>query len=357
MVLNPTSMSMTDTPSSGAEPDFGSPPRQASQSTEPVQASAAQSPAPSQPAQLTSTLADLEGKLQELKQELSAFGQEHATEPPSSAQALAAQQPVEEPQPSLVDAPPSFEDPEPAESGARLIDEQSAIPPELPDEQAAEDSQQSEPIDQPTQPDDPRGEERLAPSLIVELLSFRERLERSSRERIEDYNPLWGGYLQERAQSSGSPAPAAEHGPVEPPSTAGDPDPDPDPDPEPYAPQPPDFEFSPAPQSAHSNTNGGQFQAPVSESPEELVRFDGHVELGVGPFYDIASLSLFESQVASLPNVLETAVRRFEASHAVLDLHLAAPVALVRELRLVLGAGFTVRQASGSRLALTFDES
>jgi len=89
----------------------------------------------------------------------------------------------------------------------------------------------------------------------------------------------------------------------------------------------------------------------VSEEP----LFEGRVELGVGPFYDIGSLSAFEQQVAGVPNVSEVSVRRFEASHAVVDLRLAAPVALLSELRRVLETDFGVRQVAPGRIALSFD--
>jgi hypothetical protein len=79
------------------------------------------------------------------------------------------------------------------------------------------------------------------------------------------------------------------------------------------------------------------------------------VELGVGPFDDIASLSTFEQQLASLPAASDVLVRRFEASHAVIDVRLATPVALVRELHRVLGVDFSVRQVAGRRVSLTFD--
>jgi hypothetical protein len=92
--------------------------------------------------------------------------------------------------------------------------------------------------------------------------------------------------------------------------------------------------------------------APVSEEP----LFEGRVELGVGPFYDIGSLSAFEQKVASVPNVTEVSVRRFEASHAVVDLRLATPVALLGELRRVLDTDFGVRQVAPGRIALSFDE-
>ena len=85
--------------------------------------------------------------------------------------------------------------------------------------------------------------------------------------------------------------------------------------------------------------------------------FEGRVELGVGPFYDIASLGAFERRLASLPGVGEAAVRRFEASHAVVDVHLSAPIALVRELRRAAGSDFSVREIASGRILLTFDEA
>ncbi len=104
----------------------------------------------------------------------------------------------------------------------------------------------------------------------------------------------------------------------------------------------------------------GDFTAlPASSSTPSLddTLFEGRVELGVGPFYDIGSLSGFERQVAKVPYASDVAVRRFEASHAVLDLNLGAPVALVSELRTLLSIGFSVREISGSRLMLSFDDN
>jgi hypothetical protein len=95
--------------------------------------------------------------------------------------------------------------------------------------------------------------------------------------------------------------------------------------------------------------------ASTPPSPDDTP-FEGRVELGVGPFYDITSLGAFEQAVARVPHASDVAVRRFEASHAVLDLNLSAPVALVRELRAVLDTDFNVREIAGARLMLTFDD-
>ena len=77
----------------------------------------------------------------------------------------------------------------------------------------------------------------------------------------------------------------------------------------------------------------------------------------MGPFYDIGSLGAFEQRLASVPGVSEASVRRFEASHAVVDVRLAAPVALVRELRHAVESDFSVREIASGRILLTFDES
>jgi hypothetical protein len=141
-------------------------------------------------------------------------------------------------------------------------------------------------------------------AVLAELRRFRERLERFANELIADYDAVLA-----RAMSG---VPMGKRV-------------------EPQAPPPP----------------------PASEEP----LFEGRIELGVGPFYDIGSLSAFEQQVASVPNVTEVSVRRFEASHAVVDVRLAAPVALLSELRRVLDSDFGVRQVGSGRVALTFDES
>jgi hypothetical protein len=295
---------MTDTPQSAEHSEFGHTLSQASPG-------AHTPPSHSQPSSgeqiQTHTLAELEGKLQELKEELSAVALEPQTQPDPPQEHVPAQEPVwsEPPQPQFSERPLAQpEDP-------------FSPPPGLFDEQADANAPPSVEV-QPPQPDPVSDPEQLPPALIVELLSFRERLETTTREIVEDYNRLLSSYVTQVAPPRSEPAPAEV----------------------PHQP--------PLPDSAPAQ--------PPSEPSEDLAEFDGHVELGVGPFDDILSLSAFEHQVALLPNVLETSVRRFEASHAILDLYLSAPVALISELRTVPGVEFTVRQASGSRLALTFDE-
>lgn len=167
---------------------------------------------------------------------------------------------------------------------------------------------------EPTYPEPPASaatDERPRPTeaqlaALAELRRFHERLERFATELTADYDTVLARVM---AVLSGRPAP--ELPPTPPPAPA------------------------------------------VSQEP----LFEGRVELGVGPFYDIGSLSAFEQQVASVPNVSEVSVRRFEASHAVVDLRLSAPVALLSELRRVLESDFGVRQVAAGRIALSFDEA
>lgn len=179
---------------------------------------------------------------------------------------------------------------------------------------------------------------------LAELRRFRDRLERFARDLAAEYDALLG-----RVMSGLTSAPAATDPTKPTQATPGT--------------------FASAPTSASSvpgdlPATGGQPMAPQAasptslaapESPEDML-FEGRVELGVGPFYDIASLSAFERGLASLPYVVEASVRRFEASHAVVDVRLAAPVALVRELRRTVESDFNVREVADGRVLLTFDE-
>jgi hypothetical protein len=174
----------------------------------------------------------------------------------------------------------------------------------------------------------PRPSEAQLASL-AELRRFRHRLERFARDLASEYDALLGRVmsgLTSAASASTSPeatyasAQSGASPPFAPPAAAP-------------APPPP----------------------PAPPSPEETT-FQGRVELGVGPFYDIASLSAFERQLADLPHVTDASVRRFEASHAVVDVRLSAPMALVRELRRTMDSNFSVREVADGRILLTFDE-
>jgi hypothetical protein len=196
------------------------------------------------------------------------------------------------------------------EPGGRLIDEQS----ERVESPVASGAPRA-PVESAEQPAGPSEAQPAGPSeaqlaSLADLRRFRDRLERFAKELTEDYDALLGRVMS--SFSARSPQPGT------------------------------DLEPEPAP--------------PRTPSPHEETLFEGRVELGVGPFYDIASLGAFEQQLAELPYVIEASVRRFEASHAVIDLRLAAPVALVGELRRALDGDFGVRQVAGGRILLTFDD-
>jgi hypothetical protein len=185
----------------------------------------------------------------------------------------------------------------------------------------SESREESEPQGGSAQQERPRPSEAQLASL-AELRRFRDRLERFARDLAAEYDALLGRVMS--GLTSTSTSTATGPAPVEDLPAAV----------EPIA------EETPA----------------APESPEDML-FEGRVELGVGPFYDIASVSAFERGLASLPYVVEASVRRFEASHAVVDVRLAAPVALVRELRRTVESGFSVREVADGRVLLTFDES
>lgn len=260
--------------------------------------------------EVTTTLAELERKLRELERELTSIGRRKVRAEGAGAEALA--NPAAEGE---------WSDP----AGARrLVDERMEPPraplppqpplPPTPSQQTPppaprwtpppESPAQAEELSRSAAPEErPRPTEAQLAAL-AELRRFGERLERSATELTADYDSVLARVM---AGLSGRPMP------------------------EPSAPPP----------------------APAA-SAEPL--FEGRVELGVGPFYDIGSLGAFEQQVARVPNVTEVSVRRFEASHAVVDLRLSAPVALLSELRRVLDSDFGVRQVAAGRVALSFDE-
>jgi hypothetical protein len=285
---------------------------------------------------VTSTLAELERKLRELEHELASIGRRRLR---PSEQTGAAEQ--NQATGRLVDEEVEYErPPAPSQPSTPAPSSQPSTPPApsgpstpAPPAGASRPSR-SMASPQPlaptrgTAPVETFGSaERAIPTDaqlagLADLRRFRDRLERFAKELTEDYDALLGrvmSSLSARGPESDSDAFAAglatadTHAPAEPP--------------------------------------------PPPPPPHEETLFEGRVELGVGPFYDIASLGAFEQRLAELPYVLEVSVRRFEASHAVIDLRLAAPVALVSELRRVLETDFGVRQVAGGRLLLTFDDA
>jgi hypothetical protein len=294
---------------------------------------------------VTGMLAELERKLRELELELTSIGKRRTLE---SA-------PGQEPQ-----APAAAPTPQPAAPAAAAPTPQMAVPPAAapaPPQATAPPAAAPAPPQATAPPApasaQPRGRlvdeaieagsaetfERVRPSdaqlaSLAELRRFRDRLERFARELAAEYDALLGRVMTGLSTAPARPAPA---------STATNPAPPTPPTPSPPTPSTPS-PVAPTPEA-------------TAEQSRENAFFEGRVELGVGPFYDIASLGAFERRLASLPGVGEASVRRFEASHAVVDVRLNAPTALVRELRRAAGSDFSVREIASGRILLTFDES
>jgi hypothetical protein len=319
--------------------------------------------APQQTGDVTGTLAELERKLRELERELTSIGRRReltsegpapdttsavgTPAPPSGRlvdEAIEPPVPIEAPTPIKPLAPV-----EPTGSGqpVKFVRPLESARPQISREPAGRSELHtgSEPHT-PSEPYKPREEhqpqpapappgERPRPSeaqlaSLAELRRFRDRLERFAKDLAAEYDALLSRVMTGLTSASAPPAslPSAE-------TPLGS---------APAAHTPP----APTPPAG----------APPADAPatREEAMFEGRVELGVGPFYDIASLSAFERRLASLPHVSEASVRRFEASHAVVDLRLAAPVALVAELRRTGETDFSVREVADGRLLLTFDD-
>lgn len=319
---------------------------------------------------VTGMLAELERKLRELERELTAIGhrREPISEQPGSAPST--------PPPSTPEAP--------RESPGRLIDEALESPtPAQPAHAAAPPARAPAPPSQPSPPPSPLSPapdppspapgsssppphsadtepiapvERSRPSesqlaSLAELRRFRDRLERFAKELTAEYDALLGRVMAGFSAAPNRTGPTAPSGAVAPalssPASVAT---------RPAAP------IGAAPPTAAPPTPAPPFAAPPAPvatsapaSPEDAL-FEGRVELGVGPFYDIGALGAFERRLASLSGVSEATVRRFEASHAVVDVRLAVPTALLRELRRTADSDFNVREIASGRILLTFDD-
>lgn len=337
--------------------------------------SAAPNAAP-QAGDVTGTLAELERKLRELESELSSIGRRRevaGATPPDSIEASSApaggrlvDEALEPPTPAAsaapITPPTPIAPPTPITPLASPAQAASAAPTPVPPASAPAPAGAGQPMKfmrppesarprvsrEPTDQGESHGEDELQPApaqqerprpseaqlaSLAELRRFRDRLERFARDLAAEYDALLGRVMSGLTSTS---TPTATR-----PAAVED---------LPAAAQPISEEVPAAAQPIAE-------EAPAApESPEDLL-FEGRVELGVGPFYDIASLSAFERGLASLPYVVEASVRRFEASHAVVDVRLAAPVALVRELRRTVESDFSVREVADGRVLLTFDES
>jgi hypothetical protein len=280
--------------------------------------------------EVTSTLAELERKLRELERELTSIGRRRVrpeapvAQAPTTAAASAdsaemgrlmdeqvefhraAPPPPPPPPPPSPSPPPPYPPPPP----------RAATPPPPPPPPAPRAAAMARESDDEERP---RPTEAQLASL-AELRRFRERLERFTRELLADYDAV----LSRAMSGVAGRVPSEPAAPL--PAMTGQ-----APPPPPAAPQAP-------------------------PQPREQL-YEGRVELGVGPFYDIGSLGAFEQLVAEVPQVMEVSVRRFEASHAVVDVRLASPVALVSELRRVLNTDFSARQVAPGRIQLAFDDA
>jgi hypothetical protein len=80
--------------------------------------------------------------------------------------------------------------------------------------------------------------------------------------------------------------------------------------------------------------------------------FDGLVELEIGPLSDFSQLVGFEDAAKSISATEEIAVKRFTDGRATLELSLAEPVALLRELEERCDLEFNIRDMRTDRVVL-----
>lgn len=83
--------------------------------------------------------------------------------------------------------------------------------------------------------------------------------------------------------------------------------------------------------------------------------FEGAVTVDAGPFFDIATLGIFERSLATIPAVGDVYVRSFEGNRALVDLRLAAPLGLVDEMRRVLPFSLGVVNVAHHGVTLNID--
>jgi hypothetical protein len=95
--------------------------------------------------------------------------------------------------------------------------------------------------------------------------------------------------------------------------------------------------------------------APVSAAEAGDEFFKGSVEVEIGPLADFSQLVGFEDAAAAITATSEISVRRFAAGRATLDLKLAEPVELLRELEERSPFEFRVRDRRFDRLVLDVD--
>ena len=80
--------------------------------------------------------------------------------------------------------------------------------------------------------------------------------------------------------------------------------------------------------------------------------FQGMIEVEIGPLHDFSQLVGFEDAAKSIDATTDISVTRFSEGRATLELELAEPVALLRELEERCDLEFVIRDMRADRLIL-----
>jgi hypothetical protein len=83
--------------------------------------------------------------------------------------------------------------------------------------------------------------------------------------------------------------------------------------------------------------------------------FEGLIEVEVGPFGDFSQLVGFEDAAGGISATSQISVKRFARGRATLEMKLAEPVELLRELERRVPFGFSVRDQRSDRLVIDVD--
>jgi hypothetical protein len=102
---------------------------------------------------------------------------------------------------------------------------------------------------------------------------------------------------------------------------------------------------------------GGEDGAEEEPAPTPALRpvgdvFDGLVEIEVGPFEDFSQLVGFEDAAGAISATSQISVKRFARGRATLEMRLAEPVELLRELEQRAPFEFAVRDRRADRVVL-----
>jgi hypothetical protein len=242
-----------------------------------------------------SSLADMDRKLRELQKELAMVSRE--PQPPPAAEPAPEPEPEPEPLAAAPTPPPPAPPPEAAAPDP-------PDPPDAPTAPLAAESQ-AEAIVAEARAEAARIVDEAAARVaaigrqIDELQRLRDEVQRSARALVEEY---------ERAlRYEAAPEPAPPEHAAAPARAAGDPE------------------------------------------------FEDRVVVNAGPFTDIATLGAFEQALARLPQAEDVFVHGFEGNRALIEVKLAAPVALLDEMRRALPFGFGVVEVEEGRITIDVD--